>query len=76
MRNWKKHFNYVDQPEGYKGKAIVGERLSRWSEGQGDVNTKPISEVSRLAFEIDRKLKNLCPELTPDVQLVFGETYG
>lgn len=72
----EKKFGYVYQPEGYKGNAILGKRLARWSDGQGEIHTEDIADVSDVIQKMTETVQELFPvENMPKVQLIFGEVY-
>ena len=68
-------FNYVDRPEG-SDVAILGNRLGRWSDGDGIVSTKSLPDITALAFELDKTIQEVFPGAGFDVQLVYGESWG
>lgn len=68
-------FDYVDFPEG-EDFAILGKRIGRWNEGEGEINTKDFSEVTKIAFEVGKKVSELFPSDEIPVELIYGEVYG
>lgn len=64
-----------DCPEGYDY-WIIGEKLARWSEGEGEILDSPFKDIVGLATEVQAKCMTLYPEYAADIKLIYGENYG
>lgn len=68
-------FNYVDFPEG-EDKAILGERIGHWSEGEGGVGGISFEEVMKMREGVFTAVRELFPDGAYEVELIYGESYG
>lgn len=69
------HFDYVDFPEGYDY-AILGHRIGRWSENDGDIGEADVEGLAEVMGNIKQKLQELFPDQPAKVKLLYGSVYG
>lgn len=68
-------FEYVDFPEG-EDEAILGKRIGRWSEGEGEVGVISFEEVVKMREEVSIAVNELFPDGEYNMELIYGESYG
>lgn len=67
-------FDYVDWPEGEKF-AIVGTRIGRWSDNDGEINSLSLEELENERLEVTKTLDAVFPDGNKKPTLLFGLTY-